>query len=157
MHLNQEEVKELIHHRDPYLMVTRVESCNEKEIVAIKEFTGREPFVAGHFPGAPVVPGAMLQEFCTQSAGVLLTKFYSPVHNYNSNTTKGYALGVLRKVEFAKYIDMAKPTSDLQCRVQLENQIDNLFQFKAEVMQSGKIMAKLSFSLVNVSDEKLLS
>ena len=157
MYMNQNEVTDLLHHRLPYLMVSAVEQCQENEIVALKEFTGEEPFVAGHFPGAPVVPGAMIQEFCTQSAGVLLTRFHSPVENYNSNTTKGYALGVLRKVNYAKFIEMVKPNSPLKCRVTLIEKIDNLFHFKAVVLQEEKVKAKLGFTLLNTTDEILYS
>ena len=65
--MNKAEITELLHHRAPYLMVDEVSEISEKEIKTQKLYS-EEFFVPGHFPGASVVPGAMLQEFCTQSA-----------------------------------------------------------------------------------------
>ena len=87
--MNKEQIKNILHQREPYLMVDQVLHISEKTIHTCKNHQGNEAHVQGHFPGAPVVPGAMLQEICTQSAGILITQYYSPVLNYNSNTTKG--------------------------------------------------------------------
>ncbi len=156
MYLSENQIIEVLHQRPPYLMVNEVMSCDKNLIKSRKNFSGAEPFVLGHFPGAPVVPGAMIQELCTQSAGVLLSKFYSPVENYNSLTTKGYALGVLRKVDYAKFTKIVKPTIPLDCKVELIESVDNLFHFKAEVFQGEKRVAQLGFSLVNISDDKIM-
>lgn len=157
MQLNTQEVKTLLHHREPYLMVTQVLKLDEKTIKTQKVFGDQDHFIAGHFPGAPVVPGAMLQEACTQSAGVLLTKFYSPVENYDSEKTKGYALGVLKKVEYAKYLEMVKPHAPIEIEVELLEDLNPLFLFKAKVSQEGRVKAKLSFKLANISDHHLLA
>jgi 3-hydroxyacyl-[acyl-carrier-protein] dehydratase len=101
MMMNIDEVKVLLHHREPYLMVDRIDALTCHAVTGVKSHRGDEAHLAGHFPGAPVVPGAMLQELCTQSAGALITKFYSPVENYDSEKTKGHALGVLAKVAYA--------------------------------------------------------
>ena len=153
--MNKTQIQELLHHRDPYLMVSEVTKSNENEIESLKTFSGDEFFVKGHFPNAPVVPGAMIQEFCTQSAGVLITKYHSPVKDYNSNKTKGWALGVLNKVQGAKYLSIVKPQGDLKAKVKLIDKMDNLFKFSAEVYQDDELKAKLKFSLVNISDDYL--
>jgi 3-hydroxyacyl-[acyl-carrier-protein] dehydratase len=153
--MHKEEIKNILHQREPYLMVDQVHSIDEKSIHTSKTHAGNEPHVLGHFPGAPVVPGAMLQEICTQSAGILITQFYSPVKNYNSNTTKGWALGVLNKVEFAKYLEMVKPNQPIEAKVELIEHQDGLFKFRAQVYQQQKLKAKLKFNLVNISDKYL--
>ncbi len=153
--MNQEQIKNILHQRGSYLMVDQVLSISENSIHTSKSHSGDEPHVLGHFPGAPVVPGAMLQEICTQSAGILITQFYSPVKNYNSNTTKGWALGVLNKVEFAKYLEMVKPHQAIEAKVELLEQQDGLFKFRAQVYQEQKLKAKLKFNLVNISDQYL--
>ena len=153
--MKTEDITRLLHHREPYLMVERVTSIDQYQIEACKSFSGEEFFLQGHFPGAPIVPGAMLQEFCTQSAGVLMTKFYSPIDDYNSNETKGFAIGVLNKVEFAKYLDVVKPTSEIRCLVTLVEKQDALFKFSAKVFQGDKLKAKFKFNLAIISDEYL--
>lgn len=154
--MNTSDITELLHQREPYLMVSEITECDQKKIKAKKIFSGEEFFLKGHFPDAPVVPGAMIQEFCTQSAGILISKYHSPVENYNSKSTKGHALGVLRKVNYAKFISIVKPTDFIECEVELEEKIENLFHFKARVIQNSQVMAKIGFTLTNISDDHLM-
>ena len=156
MIMDREAIKVLLHHREPYLMVDRVDALTESHVCGVKLHRGDEPYLEGHFPGAPVVPGAMLQELCTQSAGVLLTRFHSGVADYDSERTKGHAIGVLSKVGHAKYYALAKPEGELCARVDLLEHAGNLFKFRARVEQGGELRAKLQFSLMNLSDEHLL-
>ncbi len=155
--MNLIEIKKLLHHREPYLMVSKVDKIEADYIECSKSFSGDEFFIQGHFPGAPIVPGAMLQEFCTQSAGVLLTKFHSGVEDYDSEITKGHAIGVLNKVEYAKYLEMVKPDKTIQCKIKLVEQSEVLFKFSAKVFQGDQLKAKLKFNLVNISDKYLFN
>ena len=153
--MNRDEVKVLLHHREPYLMVDRIDALTPFTVTGVKIHRGDEAHLVGHFPGAPVVPGAMLQELCTQSAGALITKHYAPVENYDSEQTKGHALGVLSKVAYAKYLGMVKTDLEVFAQVELVEKLGPLFKFKAKVFQDGRIKAKLRFSLINLSDEHL--
>ena len=56
------DIEGYLHHRDPYLLVDRIVSISATEIVTEKTVTGQEFFLQGHFPGAPIFPGAMMQE-----------------------------------------------------------------------------------------------
>lgn len=149
------DIKKILHQREPYLMVDEIVDLSDTEVSTLKVFKPNEFFIQGHFPGMPVFPGAMIQEFCTQSAGVLITKFYSPVPDYDATSTKGWALGVLNKVVYAKFLDIVKPEGDLNARIKLMEHQDNLFKFTAKVFQNEKLKAKLSFNLVNLADENL--
>lgn len=151
------EITQYLHHRVPYLMLDEVLELSSKKVVAVKTHHLTEAHIQGHFPGAHIVPGAMLQEMCTQAAGLLITKYYSPTPNYNSQTTKGWALGVLKKVDFAKYISLVKPEKVVKVEVELIENIENLFHFKARVLQDGVIKAKLGFNLINISDQHLFA
>jgi UDP-N-acetylglucosamine acyltransferase len=42
----------------------------ERGLLAVKAVTGSEDFFAGHFPGAPVMPGVLLLEALSQAAGI---------------------------------------------------------------------------------------
>lgn len=58
-------------HREPFIFVDRVLERVPGEIaIAEKVFPAETPFFAGHFPGAPLVPGVVLAEAIAQTAGL---------------------------------------------------------------------------------------
>jgi 3-hydroxyacyl-[acyl-carrier-protein] dehydratase len=145
-----------LHHRAPYLMIDEVVSHNKNALHAKKVVKLSEGFIQGHFPGAPIVPGAMMQEMTTQAAGLLLAEHYSPVEDYDSEKTKGYALGVLRAIHKAKYKHFARPNEELNIYVHLLDQLEQSFYFQAHIEVLGKKIMFNEFTLVNISDEWLL-
>lgn len=145
-----------LHHRAPYLMIDNVVEHSNLKIHVIKNPLASEYYLQGHFPGAPVVPGAMMQEMTTQAAGLLIAEYYSPVADYDSEKTVGYALGVLRSVHHAKYKSFARPQNTLHIKVELVQQIANSFRFKAHIEVDGNKIMFNEFTLVNISDDKLM-
>ncbi len=152
--MEQNEVKKLLHHRDPYLMVDRVIEISPEYIHSQKDMSSHV-ITGGHFPGAPIVPGAMLQEMCTQAAGVMISKFHAPVEDYDSEKTKGYALGVLSEIKNAKFVGMTRPDQVIDIKVKLENKQRSRFDFTAVVFQDGESRAAISFQLVNIPSDLL--
>jgi 3-hydroxyacyl-[acyl-carrier-protein] dehydratase len=155
MELNREQITTLLHHRAPYLMVDRVSGMDERKIIAKRTFTEEDFFLNGHFPGAPVIPGAIMQEMTTQAAGILLTMYYAPVENYDSDKTKGHAIGVLSRVHYGKYLNFAKPNQELTITAELIEKLDSRFKFKAKITRGNDVIMKNSFTLMNISDDYL--
>ncbi len=71
--LSIEQIKEIMPHRYPFLLVDRILSLEEgKRVIGIKNVTINEPFFQGHFPGHPIMPAVLIIEAMAQVGGVLL-------------------------------------------------------------------------------------
>ena len=73
MKLSKEEIKAIIPHRDPMLLVDTVEEMEAGDHIVTTFFVdpAREIF-KGHFPGEPVLPGVYSVECMAQTADILL-------------------------------------------------------------------------------------
>ena len=67
------DIMEIIPHRQPMLLVDKVEIIEaDTKAVGYKGVTYNEPFFAGHFPAEPVMPGVLIMEAMAQTTAVLL-------------------------------------------------------------------------------------
>ena len=67
-----EQIKKILPHRYPFLLVDKVLEMGENRIVALKNVSGCEPFFQGHFPEKPVMPGVLMIESLAQAGGILM-------------------------------------------------------------------------------------
>lgn len=71
--MNIEEIKKIIPHRYPMLLIDRIEELEEgKRVVAKKNVTYNEQVFQGHFPQEPVMPGVLILEALAQAGAVAL-------------------------------------------------------------------------------------
>jgi beta-hydroxyacyl-ACP dehydratase FabZ len=68
------EIRGILPHRYPFLLVDCIVEMEADRIVGIKNVTANEPFFQGHFPDFPVMPGVLIVEAMAQTAGVLVLK-----------------------------------------------------------------------------------
>ncbi|MFM8250758.1 MAG: 3-hydroxyacyl-ACP dehydratase FabZ family protein [Planctomycetota bacterium] len=151
------DVTKYLHHRPPYLLVDRVMSCGDLEVVTEKRVTGEEFFLPGHFPGAPILPGAMMQEMTTQSAGILIAARYNPMSEFDTSDPhfNRYALGVLVRIHQARYYTFARPGDVLTCTVTLQERLEQLFDFRAAITINGRAIMRNAFQLTNIESSVL--
>lgn len=74
-----EEIRSLLPHRYPFLLVDRIiELEPERRIIGLKNVTINEPFFQGHFPGRAIMPGVLIIEAMAQVGGILAIKSLPP-------------------------------------------------------------------------------
>lgn len=72
MKYNIEQIKAIIPHRYPFLLIDQIDDINENTIIGRKAVTINEPFFQGHFPEKAVMPGVLIIEALAQTGAVLL-------------------------------------------------------------------------------------
>jgi UDP-3-O-[3-hydroxymyristoyl] N-acetylglucosamine deacetylase/3-hydroxyacyl-[acyl-carrier-protein] dehydratase len=136
-----EDIKKVLPHRYPFLLVDRILSVEPgKSIVGIKNVTANEEFFNGHFPGQPVMPGVLQVEAMAQVAGVL---FLSQPENKGKTP---FFCGI-DKVRFRKPV---VPGDQLEFHIKVLKVRRNTGKVEAQAKVDGELVAggELMFQLV---------
>ena len=71
MLMNKEDIKKIIPHREPFLLVDEVLELEPgKSITAVKHVSPDEYYFQGHFPKEPVMPGVLIVETLAQAGAI---------------------------------------------------------------------------------------
>ena len=111
-------------HRYPILLVDRVLELEKgKRIKALKNVTINEPFVMGHFPHRPVMPGVLMLEAMAQAAALLA---FDTVGVTPDDKTVYYFAGI----DGARFKRPVEPGDQLVMDVSLDRMKAGIFKFK---------------------------
>ena len=138
-------------------MVDEIESITSEKVVTAAVVRPDAYFISGHFPGAPILPGAIMQEMSTQSAGILIAAKYNPMESFNTEDPffNPYALGVLVRVKNARYRGFARPDDRLRIVVDLKEIVGSVFEFSAQITCGDKTIMRNTFQLTNIPSKTL--
>jgi 3-hydroxyacyl-[acyl-carrier-protein] dehydratase len=131
--LDIEQIKQLLPHRYPFLLVDRVTSIKENEsISAYKNITSNEPFFNGHFPSRAVMPGVLQVEALAQAAGLLILK---SVDAKPGEDTIFYFAGI----DGVRFKQIVTPGDCLKLDIEVIKSRRELWKFKAVATVDGNV------------------
>lgn len=139
--LNQEQIKEIIPQRDPFLMIDEVqEYIPGQSATAYKYVNEEEWYFKGHFPGNPIMPGVLITESLAQTGAIAILSL-------EENKGKNALFGGIDKMKFKK---MVVPGDKLKLEVKIIKQKGPIGVGEAIATVEDKVVAKgeLTFAVV---------
>ena len=135
--MNREEIKKILPHREPMLLVDEV-VLEDGKSHGKYQVRGDEFFLQGHFPGNPVVPGVIQCEMLAQSACVLLI-----------GQAEG-ATPLFTGLQNVKFRGQVKPGDLFETQCELVRSRGQFYFAKGSGFVNGKrcVSAEFSFALV---------
>lgn len=128
------QIKELLPHRYPLLLVDRVIDYSlEPEVVltAIKNVTVNEPFFNGHFPQNPIMPGVLILEAMAQACGLLANVALA-------TSQEDATLYYLVKIDNAKFNRKVIPGDQLMMEVKQTRLMRGLGKYECRATVNGE-------------------
>ena len=141
--MNREEIKRVIPHREPMLLIDNVDLVEENLVHATYYVRGDEFFLQGHYPDNPVVPGVILCEIMAQSSCLLVMKALE-------NRTPFYA--GIDKVRFKKQV---KPGDTVNIYAHITQNRGLLFYVHAEAKVNGQLCTSGELTFMLIDNDKL--
>ena len=108
------DIKTMLPHRPPFLLVDKVIHVDENSIAGIKNVTMNEPFFTGHFPDEPVMPGVLIIEAMAQCGGILALHGLDRSQSYST---------YFMKIDGVKFKNKVVPGDTLQFELRLTEPI----------------------------------
>ena len=150
MILNNDEIKDLLPHREPFLFIDK---CEIIEVgikgVGYRKFLPNEFFFKGHFPELPIVPGVILIEALAQTAGIVVSKAFE-------NEEDKFVL--FMSVSDAKFRKPVLPNDDISFEVEKLNNVKSVYKFfgLAKNNSTKVCEAKFTAMITNKSGSEIL-
>jgi 3-hydroxyacyl-[acyl-carrier-protein] dehydratase len=131
--LDINEIRKILPHRYPFLLVDRIVELEPERIVGIKNVTVNEPFFVGHFPDFPVMPGVLIVEAMAQTAGVLVLQ---------GMPDRDSKLVLLVAIENARFRKPVVPGDTLRLEMKVVKRRSNVAKMAGRATVDGVLVAE---------------
>jgi len=135
--LDIQQIKEIIPHRYPFLLVDQILEVEEgKRAVGIKNVTVNEEFFNGHFPEFPVMPGVLIVEALAQVGAVAMLK-------KEENRGK---LALFAGIDSCRFKRQVRPGDQLRLEVEMTRVRGAIGKGKGTATVNGEIACELEMT-----------
>jgi len=133
-----EEILNAIPHRPPFLFIDRIVELHDTKIRTAKDISTDDPVFEGHYPGQPIMPGALICESIFQTGAVLLSKMMGGI---------GEGVPVLTRINNARFKSIVRPGSTLDIEAELVERVSNAYYMKGKASVAGRTAVTVEFTV----------
>jgi 3-hydroxyacyl-[acyl-carrier-protein] dehydratase len=141
--LGRAEIEAILPHREPFLLIDDVvELVPGSRVVARKRVREDEWYLAGHFPGNPIMPGVLMVEALAQTGALA-------VLSEESNRGK---LVLFAGIDDLRFKRVVRPGEVLELTCELERMRGPVGRGKAQATVDGELAVRgtLTFAVADV-------
>ena len=130
-------IQDWLPHRYPFLLVDRVLDYRPGEFIrALKMVSGLDPYLQGHFPGNPVMPGVLIVEAMAQASGILGRLTFPERKNSC----------LLTEIGETRFRRQVIPGDALELHITVDKHRKDFFWFNGTAKVSGELAASCVFT-----------
>lgn len=139
--MNIEEIKKIIPHREPMLLVDEVVLNEDGTATGYYNVRGNEFFLQGHFPDNPIVPGVIQCEMMAQASCIM----------FEAQMQEEKVIPVYTGLNKVKFRGQIKPGDRIKIDTKLVKERHPLYFLHGELSVDGKVCMNGDFSFAIVS------
>ena len=136
--LGASEIKKLIPHRYPFLLVDAVLTHEKGKIHTLKNISCNETYFQGHFPDNPIFPGVLIVEGMAQTAALC--------HALGEDAT-AITQGYLTEVKSARFRQRVVPGDVLHYCLELQKKRPPFFWYNGKASVGNSVVSSALLSI----------
>jgi beta-hydroxyacyl-ACP dehydratase FabZ len=138
------DILKTLPHKYPFLMVDKVISKTDTNIVTLKNVSHNEPYFSGHFPNFPIMPGVLILEGMFQSGGLLFGC---------ADLVEGQ-LAYVTTIDKVKFIKPALPGDQIKFDINITTNLVKYAKFSGKAYVDDVLITQATWTSLIINNTK---
>ena len=138
------DVLKVLPHKYPFLMVDKVISKTDTNIVTLKNVSHNEPYFSGHFPDFPIMPGVLILEGMFQSGGLL----------FGCTDLVEGQLAYVTTIDKVKFIKPALPGDQIKFDINITTNLIKYAKFSGKAYVDDVLITQATWTSLIIDNTK---